>query len=56
MSEQVFTIQEVAERLRIHHTTVRRMIDRGELAAFKTGRIWRVKLADIEHLMQSKKP
>lgn len=54
MQEQVFTIQEVAEKLRVHHITIRRMIDKGEIAAFKMGYHWRIKASEVERLTQKK--
>jgi excisionase family DNA binding protein len=38
----LFTIAEVADRLRVNEKTVRRWIDTQELPAFKLGRQWRI--------------
>lgn len=38
----LLTIQEASEQLRCHPATIRRMIKRGEIAAVRIGKIWRV--------------
>ena len=40
--EMLLTIEQAATRLQLHRDTVRRHIKRGELRAFKRGRVWRV--------------
>lgn len=47
---QMLTLPETAERLALHPETVRRMIGRGELAAVKVGRHWRVPQSALEEL------
>lgn len=42
MAERLLTAEEVAERLRLAPFTVRRMIRRGRIRAYKVGRAWRV--------------
>jgi excisionase family DNA binding protein len=50
---QLISIEEAADRLGIHTATVRRMIKRGELKAYRLGhRIIRVEEADITHYLQ----
>ena len=39
----MLTISEVAEYLKLHELTVRRLAREGELPAFKVGRQWRIK-------------
>ena len=39
----MLTIAEVAEYLKLHELTVRRLAREGELPAFKVGRQWRIK-------------
>ena len=48
MSEQLLTIQDVVKRLQVSESTVRRMIDRGELRAIRIGRQIRIKPEDVE--------
>ena len=44
----VLTVPEVADVLRVDHTTVRRMCDRGSLpGAFRAGRQWRIPRAAL---------
>ena len=41
----LLTVDEAASELRVHPATVRKMIKRGEIAAIRVGRIWRVDAA-----------
>lgn len=50
MATQMLTLPETAARLALHPETVRRMIGRGELAAVKVGRHWRVPESALEKL------
>jgi excisionase family DNA binding protein len=45
---EVMTLEEVADYLRVHYTTVRRWCRGGELPALKVGRTYRVRRADLE--------
>ena len=38
----LLTVQEAAEQLRVHPVSLRRMIRRGDIAAVRVGRLWRV--------------
>ncbi len=40
--KRVLTIGEVAEMLRVHPTTIYRLVKRGELPGFKVGGNWRI--------------
>lgn len=42
-----FTPQQVAERIGLHEKTVRRMIGRGQIRAFRVGRQYRIEECDI---------
>jgi excisionase family DNA binding protein len=46
--ESVLTINEVAEILRMHSTTVYRLVRRGELPGFKIGGHWRFNRASLD--------
>jgi excisionase family DNA binding protein len=46
---QVLTLTEVAEYLRVHPSTVYRLLKRGQLPAFKMGSDWRFNLTSIDH-------
>ncbi len=47
----VYTIEEVAKILRVSTATVRNLIERGELKAFRVGNQWRVKKEDLDAYM-----
>lgn len=45
--EQAYTIDELAELWKVNHKTIRGMIDRHELRAFKVGRDWRISRSEV---------
>jgi len=45
---KILTIVEVSTFLRLHPTTVYRLVRRGELPAFKIGGTWRVNMQDLD--------
>ncbi len=47
---QLMTVAEAAEYWRVDHKTIRRMIDRGDLPAYRigAGRLLRIDRADLE--------
>lgn len=46
--EQVYSIDEAAQMLRVHPDTIRRMIKRGELQANRVGRQYRIPRSELE--------
>lgn len=46
--EQILTLQETARLLKVSQATLRRWIKSGQIPAFRIGRAFRVRLADIE--------
>lgn len=54
----LLTVEEAANRLRVHPETVRRMIRRGELAAIRVGTIWRIDETDLapERIVRQPRP
>jgi excisionase family DNA binding protein len=50
--EIMLTLEDVAERLNVSVMTVRRMIDRGDLDAFKVGSQLRVKESDLDAYLE----
>lgn len=44
----LLTVDEAAAYLRVHPATVRSMIKRGDIAAIRVGRIWRVEAASLK--------
>jgi len=55
MEIEIYTIPEVAKRLRINQTTVSRLIHRGELKAYKIGRIYRIPKDEVDRFLNVSK-
>lgn len=51
MEDLFYTVQEVAELLKIHKSTVFAMIRGGKLKAIRIGRLWRVKKEELERMI-----
>lgn len=49
--ESVLTINEVAQILRMHPTTIYRLVKRGELPGFKIGGAWRISKASLDSFL-----
>ena len=56
MSEHLVTIEEAADHISCQPTTVRRMVQRGEIPALKIGRQYRVRMSDLVPEFQAAKP
>jgi len=54
--DRVLTITEVAEVLRLHPTTIYRLVKRGDLPAFKIGGSWRVSSASLDQWLSAASP
>jgi excisionase family DNA binding protein len=50
-AKAVLTIGEVAEMLRVHPTTVYRLLKRGDIPGFKIGGNWRVSVNALDRWM-----
>ena len=48
MNDQVLTVKDVAEYLKVNDRTVYRMAAAGKIPAFKVGSSWRFKQSEIE--------
>lgn len=48
MSEEIYTVEQFAERLKLHPKTVRRFIREGRLRAVKVGKSYRILRSDME--------
>lgn len=58
MASSLVSINEAADTLAVNHMTVRRMIQRGELPAYRVGksRAIRIKTSDIEKMLRPVTP
>ncbi len=52
MKEEFLTLEEVAKKLKVTKTTVYRMARKGEIPAFKFGKVWRVSLGKLEKQLE----
>lgn len=52
--EEVMTAEEIAEYLRIHPYTVRRLARAGKLPGFKIGGQWRFNRKELDRLQKQK--
>jgi excisionase family DNA binding protein len=50
--EGVYTSKDVQEKLNVSRITVLRMVDRGEIPAYKVRRDWRFEEKDIEEYLE----
>lgn len=48
MSEEIYTVEQFAERLKLHPKTVLRFIREGRVRAMKVGRSYRIRRSDLE--------
>ncbi|MAD65535.1 helix-turn-helix domain-containing protein [Haliea sp.] len=48
MSDQVLTIKDVADYLKVNERTIYRLAASGELPGFKVGNSWRFKQSELE--------
>jgi excisionase family DNA binding protein len=49
--EQVYSIEEAAQLLRVSIDTIRRMIKRGQIEAHQVGRQWRIPKREVDRLL-----
>ena len=47
MGEEILTIREVVELLKLHPKTVNKLANTGRLAAYKIGRQWRFRKSEV---------
>lgn len=56
MQEKMYTVQEVAQQLRVSERTVRNWVERGELRVFRIGkRGYRIPESDLLAFIESRK-
>jgi len=53
---ETFTVADLVKRWQVHEVTLRRMLERGELPAFKLGRSWRITAATVAAVEQNELP
>ena len=54
--DRLLTIKDVAYRLQLSERTVRRLVDAGELLAFRVGRQWRILPKDLQKYLDRSRP
>lgn len=52
-TEEFFTVQEVADRLRVASRTIYRLLSEGHLEAVRVGRNWRIPAAALERYLMT---
>jgi excisionase family DNA binding protein len=50
--EAVLTLKEIAKVLRLGRVTTLRLVQSGQLRAFRAGKAWRIQREDLEQFMQ----
>ena len=54
VEEEVYTVREVAELLKVHEATIWRWCRSGELPAFRVGQQWRIRAGDLQRVMDAR--
>lgn len=52
LQARVLTLREVYQTLRVGRITAMRLVQSGQLRAFRAGKCWRVRLEDLEQFMR----
>ncbi|REL34048.1 methylation-associated defense system helix-turn-helix domain-containing protein MAD1 [Thalassotalea euphylliae] len=55
MSDEIFTLKELAEYLKLTEKTAYRLAAEGKLPGFKVGGSWRFRLKDVDDWINSQK-
>ena len=55
MTDEILTLPEVAQLLKVAEKTVYSMAQKGQLPAFKVGGQWRFKRADLDQWIEDQK-
>ncbi len=50
-----FTLQEVAEHLKVSKITIYRLLKKGEIAGYKVGKVWRIDEKDLKAYIRKQK-
>ncbi len=51
--EGLYTVEQVADYLKVSTKTVRRLIKSNKILASKVGGVWRIKMVDIERYLNA---
>ena len=57
VDEQLFTVQQIAERLQVHENTVLNWLKRGDLRGIKLGGTkagWRIRASEVERFLSER--
>ena len=54
MNDEILTIRQVAEYLKVNERTIYRLAATAELPAFKVGNSWRIKCTELEAWIKAK--
>ena len=54
MGEEILTIREVAELLKLHPKTVNKLANSGRLPGYKIGRQWRFRKSEVLKLLEQR--
>lgn len=54
MNNEILTLNELAEYLRVKPITIYKHAKQGKLPGFKVGERWRFRMKEIEHWIESK--
>lgn len=52
--ENFFTVEEIADRLKVAPLTVRRWLKSGELRGIKFGKLWRIRESDLVAFLEAR--
>ncbi len=55
MADEILTIKEVADYLKLTERTLYRLVQEGKIPGFKVGNSWRFKRVDIERWIEAQK-
>ncbi len=55
VQETYYTLQEVAERLRVSYRTVYRWVRSGKLPAYQLGQEWRITDEDLKRFLEARR-
>lgn len=50
-----YTLQEVADRLKVNYRTVYRWVHAGQLPAYKLGKEWRIEEEDLRSFLEARR-